>query len=214
MASLPNPGVTWLLFCRQRFLKGRLDWTCVCGTKQIEAELALSNPSGYYSLMADGMLLGTNFKLEARSRSRLEGDTRDSHVPLFVGSFEHQGGVSGDFTIRPRPDGELMTLGVYGACPSIRVVKLWPNRTESPLEVHGISNVDICFERFGEAWHTPSIAKDAIPAEPGWQFYSGRCITAQRTSEADGAPPMLSVLITMTIVYHQLLLQHYMRSGD
>lgn len=218
MVNLLHPSATWLIFCRQRFLKSCLQWSCLSDSHEVEAEFALSQPSGYYSLAAEGTLLNTKFALEARSRRRLEGDTRDSHVPLFVGTFEHQDGASGDFTIRPQDNGELMTLGVYGTPHSIRVVKVRPNRTESPLEVHGIPDADIRFERFGEAWHTPSIPKDEIPVKRGRGIgpgtYVGRCIASPGPADSDSVPPMLSVLVAMTIAYDQLLLQHHLRGGD
>jgi len=110
MKSSSNPGTTWLLFCKERVLKRRLDWTCVCWPRKVEAEFSLTCPGHVYNLAVDGLLLGAKFHLEAWSRRRLEGDVRDSHVPLFVGSFEHQGGMSGAFTIRPRDDGELTPL--------------------------------------------------------------------------------------------------------
>ena len=209
-----NSRATWLLFCRERLLKQRLQWSCVCGAREVETELALTQPSGYYSLAAVGTLHGAPFSLEAEGRSRLQGDTCDSHVPLFLGTFEHQGGVSGDFTIRPRDDGELMTLGVYGARHSIRLVKAYPNSIESPLEVHGIPDTDIRFERFGDAWHPPSVHKDIIPAKARRSFYAGRCITEQQPADSCDVPPMLSVLVTMTVAYNQLLLAHHMRGGD
>lgn len=210
--------MTWLIFCRQRFLKNCLQWSCLCDARVVEAEFALSQPSGYYSLAAEGTLLNTKFALEARSRRRLEGDTRDSHVPLFVGTFEHQDGASGDFTIRPQDNGELMTLGVYGTPPLIRVVKVLPNRTESPLEVHAIPDVDIRFERFRGEWYTPSVPKDEIPVVRGRGIgpgtYVGRCIASPGPGDSDSVPPMVSVLVTMTIAYDQLLLTHHMRGGD
>ncbi len=216
--NLLNPSAIWLIFCRRRFLKDQLQWSCLCGSRAVAAEFALSQPSGYYSLAVEGTLLNTKFALEARSRRRLEGDACDSHVPLFVGTFEHQNGASGDFTIRPQDNGELMTLGVYGTPHSIRVVKVRPDRTESPLEIHGIPDVDIRFERFGDTWHPPSVPKDEIPVKRGRGIgpgtYVGRCITTRGPAASDRVPPMVSVLATMTIAYDQLLLQHHMRGGD
>ena len=210
MKSSSNPRATWLLFCRERVLKRRLDWTCVCWPRKVEAEFSLASPGHVYNLAVDGLLLGAQFHLEAWSRRRLEGDVRDSHVPLFVGSFEHQGGLSGDFTIQPREDGELMTLGLYGTPPSIHVVKVDTAHQVSALEAQGIPDLDVRFENFHDGWHKPSLAKDELPAKPGWRYYAGRCIT--KANFPDDSPPMVPLLAAMTVAYDQLLIRHYLTS--
>ena len=101
--------------------------------------------------------------------------------------------MSGAFTIRPRDDGELMTLGLYGTPHSICIVKVDPAHQESALQVHGVPDVDVRFENFQDSWHKPSAAKDELPVKPGWNYYAGRCITS--SAIPDDSPPMVPLLV-------------------
>src|SRR5690349_4254365 len=96
----------WLLFSRYRVLDSDLDIDCVCGSRRIESEFTIDRKPDYHSFTANGQLLGAKFSFEAVSRRRLPGHEKDSPTPLFVGTFCHNEGVSGNFTVRPQPDGE------------------------------------------------------------------------------------------------------------
>jgi hypothetical protein len=121
VASGSNEERTWDLFCRELVLRRELKLAFVCGGISCAAKVAVEYlPRHSYACRGD--LFGRPFSFEALSRNRLDENERDSHVPLFAGSFQHEGGPSGDFQVRERSDGELMTVGFFGAPRSIRAV--------------------------------------------------------------------------------------------
>jgi hypothetical protein len=207
MNATADPTVTWLLFCQWRGARQRMEFICLADAERIGMLVSIRRER--WNIFATGTLLGQPFRLEARSRRRLDGDERDSAVPLFSGTFNHQEGVSGEFTIAPRNHGELMTLGVLGAAPLIRVDKIWAENSISPVQVHGIPEVDLRFEQRHSYRYELSIPKNEIPSPPGARHYVGRC-RAPRISFGK-TPPMISVLATLAIVYDELLTQHYLR---
>ena len=180
----------------------------MCGTRRIEA--AFSVRSHYYNVSSEGELLGTKLSFEAKSRRRLPGDQRDSHVPLFIGTFDYAEGVSGDFMVRPKPDGELMTLGVYGAPPAFQLIQTWLNRSASPVEVRGVPDWEIHFE--DPTYYEPSIAKRELRAAGNPLHYAGYCIG--RTESNENLPPMPGVLVTMLLAYDLLLKPFYLTPVD
>lgn len=200
----------WLWFCRSRGIKSpREEAACVCGSRRIEAAFSVRRER-YYNASAEGVWLGAKFNFEAVSRRRLRGDERDSIVPLFIGTFNHTDGVSGDFVVRPKPDGELMALGVYGARPAFRLVKTRADTTASPVEVSGVSNWEVRFE--DPAHYEPSISKRELRAAGNPQYYAGYCRTQR--GPRDGLPPMPGVLITMLLAYQLLLKPFHLEPVD
>jgi len=200
-SSIPQ----WLLFFRNRIFD--LDIDCVRGSQRVELEFIVDRERNYYNVAANGQLLGAKFSFEAFSRRRLPGDEKDSPTPLFVGTFNHTEGVSGNFTVRPQPDGELMTLGVYGAPPAFHMVKYNPHRIASPVELWGIPNWNV---RFVDPYQCePPVPKSVIRAggnKP--RHYSGYCTA--NDSSTDGRLPMPAVLISALIAYQLLLKPIYL----
>lgn len=207
MRTPSHTAFNWLVFCRSSgILRPREHFSCVCGEKRVIAEFAVVPRN--YGASLDGELLGATFRFEAKSRRRLAGDTADSGVPLYVGRFEHEAGASGDFTIRPKPDGELMTLGVYGAPHLFKVVKTDPARVACPVEVHGLPGMEMRFEDPNDPWHKPSFSKRELSAAGEPRHYAGYCV-AHRVRDQT-LPPMLAVLVAMTLAYQRLLKPSYL----
>ena len=159
--------------------------------------------------MAEGTLLGAKLSFEATSRRRISGDEADSIVPLFVGTFRYAGGVSGDFVIQPKLDGELMTLGVYGTPPAFRLIKTRPRESASPLEVRGFPGWDVIFE--DPVQYEISIPKRELRAAGNPLHFAAYCTT--RANPKDDLPPMPGVLVTMLLAYHLLLKEFYLTSS-
>ncbi len=200
----------WLLSCRSHGItRPRLEIACVRGSRRIEAGFSIGRER-YYNATVEGELLGAKFHFEAVSRRRLHGDEEDSVTPLFIGSFNLAEGVSGDFTVRPKLDGELMALGVYGAPPAFHLVKTAPTHTASPIELRGIPNWTVRFEDPNE--YQPSIAKSALRLAGKTRDYSGYC--SGSGALADDALPMPGVLIAALLAYQLLLRPFYLTSSD
>jgi hypothetical protein len=201
----------WVLFCRSRALRGGEEVTFVSGTKRIEAEFSVQS-EGAYDLIVRGELLGAKLAWEARSRRRLPGDEEHSVTPLFQGTFNHAGGVSGDFVVRPKRDGELMTLGFYGAPPAVQLIKFNPIYVASPVEVRGLPGTEVSFEDPTE--YQVSITKSGLQAAVGkklWRYYAGYCVGASESDE--NLPPMPGVLVTMLLAYQLLLKPYYLTNS-
>ena len=179
----------------------------MCGSRRIEASFSI-RPERSYNASAEGELLGATLSFEAKSRRRLPGDEEDSRVPLFVGTFNYAEGVSGDFVVRPKSDGELMALGVYGAPPAFLLIKTDPSRTESPVEIHGVPGWKIHFE--DAAKYEPSVSKKELRAAGNPLHFAGYCVGR---SESNGNLPMPGVLVTMLLAYQLLLKPYYLTSS-
>ncbi len=212
-----NPGMLgasaeitrWLLFCRSRGISHlREEIACVCGSRRIEASFSI-RPERSYNASAEGELLGATLSFEAKSRRRLPGDEENSRVPLFVGTFNYAEGVSGDFVVRPKSDGELMALGVYGAPPAFHLIRTDPSRTASPVEILGVPGWKIHLE--DPAQYEPSISKKELPAAGNPLHFAGYCVGR---AERNGNLPMPGVLVTMLLAYQLLLKPYHLKSAD
>jgi hypothetical protein len=227
----------WLVFCRSGGIgESPTEIELVCGSRRIEAIFSVERER-YYNAVAEGELLGTKYIFKAASRRRLPGDERDSVVPLFAGTFDHTESVSGDFAVSPRPDGELMALGVYGAPPIFQLVKTIPNSRPYAVEAHGLPGWEVRFEDpnlyqtfaslseiraagnplFYAGYHLPRKPKDEPPllreirAAGNPLFYTGYCFT--RATPKDALPPMPGVLVTMLLAYQLLLKPFHLDSA-
>jgi hypothetical protein len=206
--TTPRPASDpWFLFYR-RALSPRAEVTFAHGTERITAEFNTKRRG--WDLLITGTLLGSPFSLEASSRRRLDGDTIDSHLPLFVGNFKHEDGACGEFTARPRDDGELLTLGVYGAAQSIRMCKIAPNASVCPVEVYGIRGVRL---RFEEAPFTANhlFSAKAIPKPPGQFHYAGVAIVETKLNGT--RPPMAAVLTALLLCYKEIVTEYYVKDS-
>jgi hypothetical protein len=200
----------WLLFCRSHGIRRpQLEMVCVYGSRRIEAVFSIRRER-YYNASAEGKLLGAKFSFEAFSRRRLPGDEKDSTTPLFDGTFNFAEGVSGDFVVRPDPDGELMTLGVYGAPHAFQLIKSTTHRTASPVELRGMAGWEVRFE--DPAQYEPAIPKNALRAAGNPRHYSGYC--SSNKSPADEALPTPGVLVATLLVYQLLLKPFYLTEND
>jgi len=206
----PFATTRWLLFCRSRgILKPHEEIACVSGSRRIEAVFSIRRER-YYNATAEGKLLGNNLSFEAKSRRRLPGDEKDSTVPLFLGTFNYAEGVSGDFIVRPKADGELMTLGVYGAPPAFKLIKTLVNPGASPVEVRGVPGWEV---RFEDPNHSEiSITHRELRAASNPLYYAGYCLG--RTANKEDLLPMPGVLITMLLAYELLLKPFYLKPVD
>ncbi len=113
-----------------------------------------------FGVACSGELFGKQYTLKALSQRRLPGDTEDATRVQFAGSFEQMDGPSGDFTIAERADGELMTLGLYGAPSSIRAVKVQSTLVICPVRFTGLGNdIELCLESPGDPLLSPIAAR-------------------------------------------------------
>lgn len=161
----------WFLYCAPMMSRIRLIF--ICGDDQFETRVKVRFVR--YSLRCEGDLFGRRFMMEANSRRRLSGDTRDATRIQFAGWFEHEDGASGDFTIREREDGELMRLNLYGVTSAIRAMKINSRVVESPVEIYGLgADIDLRLER-NTAAYRPAIARKQLPTRPAKPFYAGYC---------------------------------------
>lgn len=205
MGAAQHSQSTWLLFCARQLLRKRARLSFICGPLHHEATVSVKSV-GIYDLSFQGDLVGAPYSMEVESRWRLPGDLKDAARIQFVGRFEHEDGVSGDFTIREQANGELMTLGIYGTPQTIRVVKIKPHLVLCPLEVLGISGADICLETGTNSWHPPTIPAGDMPKRPGRRSYAGYCTV----NGQDEKVPMASLLATLMLLYDFVLATHYM----
>lgn len=195
----------WFLFYRARLLT-RIEISFVRKGRRIDAQLK-SDGRGF-NCSATGRLLDSPFTIEALSRRRLDGDTSDSIIPLFEGSFKHENGASGNFTAKPRIGGELLRMGVYGADPQICACKLDPEANVCPVEVYGIPGLRV---RFEEPPFTPRhlFSANQIPKPPGPACYSG--VAIPETDSDDAIPPAVAVLTALVFCYHGILTAYYVK---
>ena len=181
----------------------------MCGPKRIEAAFAIQRER-YYNATAEGKLLGAKLSFEAKSRRRLPGDEKDSMVPLFVGTFNYAEGVSGDFVVRPKPNGELMALGVYGAPPAFQLIKTDPSRRASPVEIRGVPGWEIHFE--DPSQYETSVRNRELCGAGNPLHFAGHCVG--RAESNGNLPPMPGVLVTMLLAYQLLLKPFHLTSAD
>jgi hypothetical protein len=211
MERMSTKGLTsnpWFLFCRWRF-PVRTEISFVRGSERIAATFATGVRGWDWS--ATGVLLGAPFSIEAFSRRRLEGDTSDSLVPLFEGTFDHTDGASGTFTAKPRTGGELLALGVYGSAQTIRVYKIDPDARVCPVEVFGIPGLRVRLEEPPFSRGHLYSRKD-IPKPPGPGFYVGTAIPDQESDATK--PPAIAVLTTLVFCYRQIITNYYVKDYD
>ena len=196
----------WLLFSRRRLASG-LQITFARGSKKIQSEFRIDYRRSFNFAVA-GELLGAGFVLEALSRNRLDEDDRDSHEPRFVGTFEHEGGCSGDFSTRPANDGEVMKLGVYGVPQVIRLCKTHPSLQVCPVEMLGVSDVCARLESIEIQWRSEAISSLPIPKPLKPRHYVG--LLQARGNQAEDAPPMVAVITALVICYEEILTRFYL----
>jgi len=187
-------GEAWMLYCRHR-PKGWLAIAFARGEQSIQAEFKLKYGRSY-AISIFGKLLGEAYLLEAFARNRRPEDESKTEV-VFEGTFEHENGCSGDFTARPRTDGEMMTLGVYGADQAIKLNLMNRRWRNGPVELSGVSNTSLRLES------GLNLSELVIP-----NHYVG--VLRVREAEASGGLPMIAVLTTLVLCYEEILTRHYL----
>jgi hypothetical protein len=184
----------WMLYCRHQ-PKSWLEIAFARGERRIQARFKVSYGRAY-RISIFGNLLGEAYLLEAVGRNRRPEDKSESEL-VFKGTFEHEDGCSGDFAVRPRADGELMTLGVYGAEQLIKLNSMNRSWRYGPVEMSGIANTSLRLEsglNFSEL---------VIP-----NHYAG--VLRVRDAETSGGLPMITVLTTLVLGYEEILKRHYL----
>jgi hypothetical protein len=196
---------TWLLFCVQGVFRVRLFFV----HQRLQHEMEFKLKTNGYGVRCEGDLFGKRFTMEADSRARLPGDTKDATKIQFAGRLEHEDGPSGDFTIRSQANGELMSLDLYGAPTEIRAKKTDSRAVQCPLEIHGLGvDIDFRLESANDPWHPPAIRRDELPARPAKRYYAG---FYRVPSELGGdIPPAAPVLTTFVLAHELILSRHYL----
>lgn len=188
----------WLFYGLPLFTRLKVQF--VCGDLRHEGSFKyVTTPRAVFT--ADGTAFGKRIEVEAIP-------TGVGSVPDFNGRFEVGDGPCGDFHIARRPKGQLLSLGVYGVPPVIRLFMVSPSHVKSPLLVEGLPGCDAVFEDLDDVSHFRMPGRPKLPRRPSKLGYAGWCTAQQETDET--TPPYAAVLTVLLVCYESLLLPNYL----
>ena len=192
---------TWLFYATPGFSRLKLQF--ICGSLRHEAAFKYL-PELRGIVAVSGTAFEKRFELEARK-------TGEAPIPDFDGRFEVSDGPSGKFEIARGPKGQLMSLGVYGTRPAIRLFMVSPSHVKSPLVLEGLAGCDAVFEDIESSRYFRMPGRPKLPRRPSRLTYAGWCAASQQANEM--LPPYAAVLTVLLVCYVSLLLPYYLDAG-
>lgn len=121
--------------------RGWLELGLARGAQCIQTRLKVKYDRAF-SFSVFGRLQDELYLLEASGRNRRSEEESETEL-VFEGTFEHENGCSGNFVVRPRANGELMSLGVYGASQTIKLSTASRHWWKGPVEMSGVANLSL-----------------------------------------------------------------------
>ncbi len=189
---------TWIFYGVPVF--ARLKVQFICDALRHEGTFrCATKPRAVFT--ADGTAFGKRIEVEAIP-------TGVGSVPDFNGRFEVGDGPCGDFHMARGLKGQLLSLGVYGVPPVIRLFMVSPSHVKSPLILEGLPGCDAVFEDLDDASRFRMPGRPKLPRRPSKVGYAGWC-TAQQGSD-ETTPPYAAVLTVLLVCYESLLLPNYL----